>query len=64
MFSQASVILSTIGLMDTWSLLTLDGYSVTAHSCYGAVGTHHPGMLSCCCLLIVRKISTEKNNES
>ena len=23
------------------------GYSVTAHSCYGAVGTHPTGMLSC-----------------
>ena len=31
MFSHASVILFTIGLMDTWSLLFLIGYSVTAH---------------------------------
>ena len=23
------------------------GYSVTAHPCYGAVGTHPTGMLSC-----------------
>ena len=38
MFSQASVILSTIGLMDTRSLLILVGYSV---------GTHPTGMLSC-----------------
>ena len=44
MFLQASVILSTIGLMLTWSLLILVGYSVT---CYGAVGTHSAGMLSC-----------------
>ena len=29
MFSQVSVILSTIGLMDTRSLLILVGYSVT-----------------------------------
>ena len=34
MFSQVSVILSTIGLMPTQSLLILTGYSVT---CYGAV---------------------------
>ena len=44
MFSQASVILSTIGLMSTRSLLILVGYSV---ACYGAVGTHPTGMLSC-----------------
>ena len=43
-FSQASVILSTIGLMPTWSLLILVGYSVT---CCGAVFTHPTGMLSC-----------------
>ena len=47
MFSQASVILFTIGLMATWSLLILVGYSVTAHPFYGAVGTHPTGMLSC-----------------
>ena len=44
MFSQASVILSTIGLMPTRSLLMLVGYSVT---CYGAVGKHPTGMFSC-----------------
>ena len=44
MFSQASVILSTIGLMLTGSLLILVGYSVT---CHGAVGMHPTGMLSC-----------------
>ena len=44
MFSQVSVILSTIGLMPTQSLLILVGYSVT---CYGAVGTHPTGMFSC-----------------
>ena len=32
MFSQASVILSTIGLMPSWPLLILVDYSVT---CYG-----------------------------
>ena len=47
MFSQASVILSTIGLMNTRSLLILVGYSVT----YGAVDTHPTGMLSCSILL-------------
>ena len=26
----------------------LHGYSVTAHPCYSAVGTHPTGMLSCC----------------
>ena len=46
MFSQASVILSTIGLMATQSLLILVGYSVTVHHCYSAVGTHPTGMLS------------------
>ena len=45
MFSHASVILFTIGLMDTQSLLILVGYSFTP--CYGAVGTHPTGMLSC-----------------
>ena len=44
MFSQASVILSTIGLVPTWPLLILFGYLVT---CYGAVGTCPNGMLSC-----------------
>ena len=44
MFSQASVILSTIGLMSSQSLFILVGYSVT---CYGAVDTHPNGMLSC-----------------
>ena len=44
MFSQASVILSTIGLMPTGSLLILVGYSVT---CHGAVGMHPTGTLSC-----------------
>ena len=43
--SHASVILFTIGLMDTWSLLILVGYSVTPR--YGAVGTHPTGMLFC-----------------
>ena len=37
-----------ISLMATWSLLILVGYSVTAHPCYGAVGMHPTGMLSCC----------------
>ena len=45
MFPHASVILFTIGLMDTRSLLILVGYSVTP--CYGAVGTHTTEMLSC-----------------
>ena len=26
------------------------GYPVTAHPCYGAIGTHPTGMLSCCLL--------------
>ena len=55
LFSQASVILSTIGLMPTWSLLILVGYSVT---CYGAVGTHPTGMLSC----YVKNAHMEKKN--
>ena len=38
MFSEACVILFTINLITT---------SVTAHLCYGAVGTHPTGMLSC-----------------
>ena len=41
MFSQASIILSTIGLMPARSLLILVGYLVTA------VGTHPTGMLTC-----------------
>ena len=45
MFSQASVILSTIGFMPTRSLLILVGYSVT---CSGAVSKHPTGMLSFC----------------
>ena len=45
MFSHASVILFTIGLMDTWSLIILVGYSV--NPCYGAVGAHPTGMLFC-----------------
>ena len=44
MFSRASVILSTIGLMPTRSLLILVGYLVT---CYSAVGTQPTGMLAC-----------------
>ena len=50
MFSQACIILSTIGphaysvtAHPCW-LLILVGYSVT---CYGAVGTHPTGMLTC-----------------
>ena len=27
------------------------GYSVTAHPCYGALGTHPTGMISCSSLL-------------
>ena len=38
MFSHASVILFTIGLVDTQLLLILAGYSATP--CYGVVGTH------------------------
>ena len=44
MFSQGSVILSTIGLMPTQPLLILVCYSVT---CYSAVAVHPTGMLSC-----------------
>ena len=33
--------------MATQSLLILVGYSVTAHPCCNAVGTHPIGMLSC-----------------
>ena len=36
MFSQASVILSTIGLMPTGSLLILVGFSVTCYSRYAS----------------------------
>ena len=43
MFPQASVILSTIGLMATW---------VTAHPCYSTLGTHPTGMLSCVSLVL------------
>ena len=39
MFSQASVSHS----VHNWPHC----YSVTAHPCYGAVGTHPPGMVSC-----------------
>ena len=28
------------------------GYSVTAHHCYSAVGTHPTGMISCCHICI------------
>ena len=45
MFSHMSVILFTIGLMDTQSLLILVNYSDTP--CYGVVGTHPTGILSC-----------------
>ena len=44
MFSRASVILSTIGLMPTGNLLILVGYSGTW---YGVVGAHPTGMLTC-----------------
>ena len=47
MFSHAFVILSTSGHMPTQSLLILVGHSVT---CYGVVGMHPTGMLSCYCL--------------
>ena len=47
MYSQASVILFTIGHIVTRSLLILVGYSVTAHPCCGVAGTHSTGMLSC-----------------
>ena len=40
MFSQASVSHSVHNLPY--------GFSVTAHPCYGAVGTHTTGMFSCC----------------
>ena len=39
MFSQACVCHSVHN--------RLHGYSFTAHPCYGAVGTHSTGMLSC-----------------
>ena len=55
MFSQASVILFTISLMDTRSLVILVGYSVTP--CYGAVVMHATGMLSCLKFFLFKKSS-------
>ena len=53
MFSQVSVILSTIGLMPTQSLLILVGYSVT---CCDVGGRHPTGMLSCSiCIYLVNQ---------
>ena len=49
MFSHAFVILSTIGLMDIWSLLILVGFLATPS--YNAVSTHPIGILSYCFFL-------------
>ena len=56
MFSQASIILSTIRLMPNRSLLILVGHSIT---CYGAVGTHPTGMLSCLLYVYVNIVMKE-----
>ena len=66
MFSHASVILFTIGLMDTQSLLILVGYSVTPS--YSAVSTHPTGMFSCFYIILMltkrTHLITDKNGHS
>ena len=38
------------------------GYSFTAHPCYGAVGTHPTGMLSCLAMIYAYFVKRKEKN--